>query len=59
LTQDEIERFHLSILKLSYDNAVREYKACSGTRIGKLIASREIPVLRHAKSILDNCDERV
>jgi len=59
LTQDEIERFHLSILKLSYDNAVREYKACSRTRIGKLIASREIPVLRHAKSILDNCDERV
>lgn len=59
LTKDEIERFHLSILKLSYENAVREYEACSGTRIGKLIANREMPVLRHAKSILDNCEETV
>ena len=53
LTQDEIERFHLSILKLSYEDAIREYEACSGTRIGKLLANREMPVLRHAKSMLD------
>lgn len=54
LTQDEIERFHLSVLKLSYEDAVCEYEACSGTRIGKLIANREMPVLHRAKAILDN-----
>lgn len=53
LTQDEINSFHLSTLKLSYDDAVREYEICSNTRLGKLIADRELPVLRRAKELID------
>ena len=52
LTQDEIERFHLSTLRLQYDEAISEYEKCSCTRLGKLIANREIPVLERAKKLL-------
>lgn len=55
LTQDEIESFHLSTLKLKYEDAVNEYEKCSNTRLGRLIANRELPVLRYAKEIMDNC----
>ncbi|MBR1852053.1 MAG: NUDIX hydrolase [Lachnospiraceae bacterium] len=48
LTQDEIERFHLSTLRLSYDEAVREYEKCACTKLGRLIANRELPVLQRA-----------
>lgn len=53
LTQDEIESFHLSALRLSYDDAVREYEIRSETKLGRLIAKRELPVLRRAKEIID------
>ncbi|MBQ3061046.1 MAG: NUDIX hydrolase [Lachnospiraceae bacterium] len=52
LTQDEIECFHLSTLKLTYDEAVKEYEKCSTTKIGRLVANRELPVLRAAKEII-------
>ena len=52
LTKDEIEDFHLSTLKLSYRDAEEEYKKCAETKIGKLIAARELPVLRRAKVLL-------
>lgn len=52
LTRDEIEDFHLSTLKLSYRDAEEEYKKCAETKIGKLIAARELPVLRRAKVLL-------
>lgn len=52
LTQDEINDFHLSTLKLSYEEAVQEYETRADTRIGKLIANRELPVLRRAKEII-------
>ena len=55
LTQDEIERFHLSTLKLSYEEAVREYEDRANTRLGKLIANRELPILHRAKEIMDAC----
>ena len=54
LTQDEIEDFHLSTLKLSYDDALSEYQRLAVTKIGRLIANRELPILQHAKSIIDN-----
>ena len=54
LMQDEIEDFHLSTLKLSFDEAVSEYKRCSSTKIGRLIKNRELPILLHAKAVLDN-----
>ena len=52
LTRDEIEDFHLSTLRLSYRNAEKEYQKCAETKIGKLIADRELPVLRRAKVLL-------
>lgn len=52
LTRDEIEDFHLSTLRLSYRDAEEEYKKCAETKIGKLIAARELPVLRRAEVLL-------
>lgn len=52
LTKDEEESFHLSTLKLTYEEAVKEYENCSSTRLGKLLANRELPVLYHAKEIM-------
>lgn len=52
LTEDEIECFHLSTLKLSYEEAVAEYERLSGTKLGRLIANRELPVLKRAREIL-------
>ena len=54
LTQDEIESFHLSTLKLSYEEALLEYKKCASTKLGRLVAKREIPILKHAKILLDS-----
>lgn len=53
LTQDEIDSFHLSTLKMTYEEALAEYEACSDTRIGRLMANRELPVLRLAKEWID------
>jgi 8-oxo-dGTP pyrophosphatase MutT (NUDIX family) len=54
LTKDEIESFHLSTLKLTFEEAVKEYEKCSTTRLGRLVANRELPILRRAKEIMDN-----
>lgn len=54
LTQDELECFHLSTLKLTYDEALEEYEKCAVTKLGKLVANRELPVLRQAKKFIDN-----
>ena len=53
LTQDEVERFHLSVLKMTYEDAVREYDRCRDSRLGRLIAQRELPILRRAKEMID------
>ena len=53
LTKQELEDFHLSTLKLTYDDAVAEYKLRSSTKIGRLVANRELPILEKAKSIID------
>ena len=52
LMPDEIRDFHLSTLRLTYDEAVQEYRRLSCTPIGRLIAARELPVLERAKEIL-------
>lgn len=54
LTLEEIECFHLSTLKLSFDDAISEYHKRCNTKVGRLIANRELPVLKQAKTILDN-----
>ena len=59
LTEDEIGHFHLSILKLSYEDAVREYNACTDKKLGRLLANRELPILHHAKAVLDQYKKQV
>ena len=54
LTEDEIKSFHLSTLKLFYTQAVNEYERRADTKIGRLIADRELPILRRAKEIIDS-----
>ena len=58
LMEDEIEEFHLSTLKLSFDEAVSEYEKCGCTKIGRLIKNRELPVLLHAKAVLDKMNTK-
>ena len=52
LTDEEIGQFHLSTLKLSYAEAVAEYERRATTPLGRLIANRELPVLRRAGALL-------
>lgn len=52
LTKDELESFHLSTLKFTYKEALAEYEKRSDTKLGRLVANREIPVLQYAKKIL-------
>ena len=52
MTQDEVEQFHLSTIKLSYEEALAEYASCAVTPLGKLLAAREVPVLRRAAEVL-------
>ena len=52
LTPEEIEDFHLSTLKMTYDEAAREYVKRRESRLGRLVCNRELPVLEKAKEIL-------
>ncbi len=54
LMPNEIRDFHLSTLKLTFEEAEREYLLRTDTKIGRLIANRELPVLRFAKQFLPN-----
>jgi ADP-ribose pyrophosphatase YjhB (NUDIX family) len=54
LTQDEMERWHLYTVKLTYEQAMNEYEKGSSTRLGSLVAKREMPILKQAKIILDS-----
>ena len=53
LTKEEIDDFHLSTLRLSYEEACKEYEYRANTKLGKLISNRELPILHRAKEILD------
>lgn len=53
LTKEEMDDFHLSTLRLSYEEACKEYEYRSNSKLGKLISNRELPVLHRAKEILD------
>jgi 8-oxo-dGTP pyrophosphatase MutT (NUDIX family) len=53
LTTEEIEDFHLSTLKLSFEEAVKEYEKCSNTKLGRLVANRELPILQRAKQMIE------
>ena len=53
LTQEEAENFHLSTLRLSFKEAVREYEMRADTKLGRLLAQRELPILKRAKQLSD------
>ena len=53
LTEDEIHSFHISTLRLTFDEAVAEYEKRATTRLGRLIKNRELPILMAAKEIID------
>lgn len=52
LTEEEIRDFHLSTMKLSYGEAIKRYEAGRSSKWGRLLASRELPVLKKAGEIL-------
>ncbi len=52
LTRDETETFHLSTLRLTYREALAEYERCRRTPLGRLVANREVPVLKRAAELL-------
>lgn len=54
MTEDEIHQFHLSTLKIFYEEAVAEYEKRRETPLGRIICNRELPILLRAKDILDN-----
>ena len=54
MTEEEIRDFHLTTEKMTYDEAVAEYELRRETAIGRLIANREVPVLKRAKEVLEN-----
>ena len=53
LNKDEIDDFHLSILKLKYEDALKEYEKRASTKLGRLIYNREVPVLQLVKDYLN------
>lgn len=52
LTEQEIEDYHLSTLKMTYDEALADYDMRRDSRLGRLIANREMPVLMKARELL-------
>ena len=53
LMPDEIEDFHLSTLRLTFEEAAAEYQRRACTPLGRLIRNRELPILRRAAEILE------
>ena len=54
LTDDEINYFHLSTMKIKFNDAYNEYIKGKSSRLGRLIYNREMPVLLRAKEMLSN-----
>ena len=53
LTKDETEEFQMSGLKLTYEEAADEYELRRETKLRRLIANRELPVLMRAREIIE------
>lgn len=53
LTKDEINKYHLSTLRLPYLEAVSEYESNRASMLGRLIYNREIEILKGAAIILN------
>lgn len=53
LTEDEVNKWHLSTVKMPLDEAIKAYKANATTKIARLVYNREMPILLKAKEIID------
>lgn len=53
LSKDEEESFHLTTLKLTFKQALEEYERCKCTKLGRVVANRELPILRYANEVLN------
>ncbi len=53
-TEDEIRNFHLSTLRLECHEAIETYLRRADNKLGRLLAQRELPILRHACRILED-----
>lgn len=54
LTDTEQNSFHMTTLRLTYEEAVKEYERGLCSRFGRLVGNRELPILKLAKSVLDS-----
>ena len=54
LTSDEENFFHLKGARLTYEEAINYYEKYRDSRLGRLIYNREMPILKAAKTIIDN-----
>ena len=52
LTEDEEKCFHLSTLRLTPEEAAAEYERGRASALGRLIANREVPILKRALKLL-------
>ena len=52
MTEEEIDSFHMTRLKVTYAEALKEYERCAETGIGRLVRNREVPVLMRAQALL-------
>lgn len=54
MTDDEINKWHLKLVKFKYEDAVNEYEKNCTTKIARLVYNREIEILKKAKEIIDD-----
>ena len=54
LTQDEIDKWHLTPIELDLEAAEKAYKNMVGSKLGLIVSNRELPVLIKAKEMIDN-----
>lgn len=53
LTKAEADYFNLTTIKLDYDSALREYYKNCNCKLGRLLANREVPILKLAMEIIN------
>ncbi len=57
LMPDEMDRFRLSTMKLSFEEAVEEYERGRTHRWGRLLANRELPIIMYANEQIQSVDK--
>lgn len=53
LTEYEENEYHFETFKTTLEVAIKEYKKYSNSKLGRLIAQRELPILEEARRLLN------